>query len=80
MRLAAKVSANVMKSHFIPEMSTLIDEEKPITHEKLSELTESVLDLDNAKFSKKVHIPQEVRKKLAIIGSIRGGTKAHRVI
>lgn len=57
-RLAAKASSNMMQYYFIPEMSTLIDEEKPITHEKLSDMTENVLE--DPKLASRIKLPHEV--------------------
>ncbi|CEG70970.1 hypothetical protein RMATCC62417_06776 [Rhizopus microsporus] len=57
-RTAAKVSSNVMQYYFVPEMSTLIDEEKPITHEKLSNNTEEVLEDPN--MLSRIKLPPEV--------------------
>ncbi|KAI9595339.1 FACT complex subunit spt16 [Syncephalis fuscata] len=47
-RTAAKLSSNMMKHYFVKEMSALVDEEKSITHDKLSEMIENTL-LDDKK-------------------------------
>ncbi|KAI8987435.1 FACT complex subunit-domain-containing protein [Mycotypha africana] len=60
-KTAAKLSSNMMQNFFSAEMSTYIDEEKPITHEKLSELTENALE--NPKFEKRIKFPAEVDNK-----------------
>ncbi|EIE81524.1 hypothetical protein RO3G_06229 [Rhizopus delemar RA 99-880] len=60
-RLAAKASSNMMQYYFIPEMSTLIDEEKPITHEKLSDMTENVLE--DPKLASRIKLPHEIENK-----------------
>ncbi|RCI02345.1 FACT complex subunit spt16, partial [Rhizopus stolonifer] len=60
-RVAAKVSSNLMQYYFVPEMSTLIDEEKPITHEKLSDMTESALE--DPKLVARIKLPPEVENK-----------------
>lgn len=57
-RTAAKVSSNMMQYFFIPEMSTYIDEEKPITNEKLSDLTD--MALEDPKMAKRIRMPPEV--------------------
>ncbi|KAI8393680.1 FACT complex subunit-domain-containing protein [Radiomyces spectabilis] len=61
MRIAAKISSNVMKNYFIDEMSTIVDEEKKVSHEKLAEQTEEAL-LD-PKMAKRLRIPPEVENK-----------------
>lgn len=48
----------MMQYYFITEMSTYIDEEKPVTNEKLSELTENALE--DPKMAKRIRIPPEV--------------------
>ncbi|ORX52677.1 SPT16-domain-containing protein [Hesseltinella vesiculosa] len=58
MRLAAKVSSNVMTHYFTKEMSTMIDAGKSITHEKLSEMTENVID--DPRVAKVLRLPSEV--------------------
>jgi nucleosome binding factor SPN SPT16 subunit len=50
-----------MQYFFIPEMSTYIDEEKPVTNEKLSDLTDSALE--EPKNHKRIKMPAEVRQK-----------------
>lgn len=50
-----------MQYYFVPEMSTLIDEEKPITHEKLSSNTEEVLEDPN--MLSRIKLPPEVRDR-----------------
>lgn len=50
-----------MQYYFVPEMSTLIDEEKPITHEKLSNNTEEVLEDPN--MLSRIKLPPEVRER-----------------
>ncbi|KAG2196503.1 hypothetical protein INT47_012797 [Mucor saturninus] len=60
-RTAAKVSSNMMQYFFIPEMSTYIDEEKPITNEKLSDLTD--MALEDPKMAKRIRMPPEVEEK-----------------
>lgn len=50
-----------MQYYFVPEMSTLIDEEKPITHEKLSDMTESALE--DPKLVARIKLPPEVNIK-----------------
>ncbi|KAI8062799.1 FACT complex subunit-domain-containing protein [Gilbertella persicaria] len=60
-KTAAKISANMMQYYFTTEMSTLIDEEKPITNEKLSEMTENALD--DPKLEKRLRLPPEVQDK-----------------
>ncbi|KAI9251558.1 FACT complex subunit-domain-containing protein [Sporodiniella umbellata] len=60
-RVAAKVSSNLMQYYFVPEMSTLIDEEKPITHEKLSDMTETALE--DPKLIARIKLPPEVENK-----------------
>ncbi|KAI7872577.1 FACT complex subunit-domain-containing protein [Spinellus fusiger] len=61
MRTAAKLSSNVMKYYFMDEMATIVDEEKSVTHEKLSTQTEDVLD--DPKMTKVLRIPSEVENK-----------------
>ncbi|KAI8060590.1 FACT complex subunit-domain-containing protein [Gongronella butleri] len=58
MRLAAKSTSNMMTHYFTKEMSTLIDAGKTITHEKLSEKTEEVLD--DPKLQKIIRLPSEI--------------------
>jgi nucleosome binding factor SPN SPT16 subunit len=48
----------MMQYYFTTEMSTYIDEEKPVTNEKLSELTENALE--DPKMAKRIRIPPEV--------------------
>ncbi|OBZ84460.1 FACT complex subunit spt16 [Choanephora cucurbitarum] len=60
-KTAAKISSNMMQYYFTTEMSTLIDEEKPMTHEKLSEMTENALD--DPKLEKRLRLPPEVEDK-----------------
>lgn len=48
----------MMQYFFIPEMSTYIDEEKPVTNEKLSDLTD--MALEDPKMAKRIHLPGEV--------------------
>ncbi|GAA5811471.1 hypothetical protein MFLAVUS_004908 [Mucor flavus] len=60
-RIAAKTSSNMMQYFFIPEMSTYIDEEKPITNEKLSDLTD--MALEDPKMAKRIHLPGEIDEK-----------------
>lgn len=57
-RTAAKISSNIMQYFFIPEMSTYIDEEKPVTNEKLSDLTDNALE--DPKLHKRIKMPVEV--------------------
>lgn len=57
-RTAAKASSNMMQYYFIPEMSTYIDEEKPVTNEKLSDLTEGALE--DPKLAKRIRLPAEI--------------------
>lgn len=47
-----------MQYFFIPEMSTYIDEEKAITNEKLSDLTD--MALEDPKMAKRIRMPPEV--------------------
>lgn len=47
-----------MQYFFIPEMSTYIDEEKPVTNEKLSDLTDNALE--DPKLHKRIKMPVEV--------------------
>lgn len=58
MRIAAKLSSNMMKYYFIDEMSKIIDEEKEVTHEQLSLQTDAMLD--DPKMPKKIRMPPEV--------------------
>jgi nucleosome binding factor SPN SPT16 subunit len=59
MRLAAKVTSNIMKHYFTEEMSKIIDEEKDVSHEKLSDMTENALE--DPKLEKRIRLPAEVR-------------------
>ncbi|KAI9495094.1 FACT complex subunit-domain-containing protein [Zychaea mexicana] len=61
MRIASRLSVNVMKNYFIDEMSTVVDEERQVTHEKLSEQTEAILD--DPKLIKKLRLPPEADNK-----------------
>ncbi|KAI9316735.1 FACT complex subunit-domain-containing protein [Dichotomocladium elegans] len=61
MKTASKLSSNVMKHYFIDEMSTIIDEERQVSHEKLSEETEAILD--DPKLFKKLRLPPEIENK-----------------
>ncbi|KAI8148314.1 FACT complex subunit-domain-containing protein [Fennellomyces sp. T-0311] len=61
MRIASRLSVNVMKNYFIDEMSTIVDEERTVTHEKLSEQTEAILD--DPKLVKKLRLPPEADNK-----------------
>ncbi|KAG0242359.1 FACT complex subunit spt16 [Actinomortierella wolfii] len=54
-RMAAKLSSLLMKNYFIEEMSSIIDEERTITHEKFTEQLEDVLL--NEKMYKKLKFP-----------------------
>ncbi|KAI9304410.1 FACT complex subunit-domain-containing protein [Cunninghamella echinulata] len=65
MRIAAKLSSNMMKYYFTEEMSTIIDEEKKVSHEKLSELTETFLEdaLSNPNNAKRIRFPSEIEHK-----------------
>lgn len=58
MRLAAKVTSNIMKHYFTEEMSKIIDEEKEVSHEKLADMTENALD--DPKLEKRIRLPAEV--------------------
>ncbi|KAI8890085.1 SPT16-domain-containing protein [Backusella circina FSU 941] len=60
-RTAAKISSNMMENFFITEMSTIIDEEKQVTNDKLSDLTENALE--DPKMSKRIRFPPEVDNK-----------------
>ncbi|KAI8985467.1 FACT complex subunit spt16 [Pilobolus umbonatus] len=60
-RTAAKLSSNMMEHFFIPEMSTYIDEETPITNDKLSDLTENALE--DPKMAKRIRFPPEIENK-----------------
>ncbi|CAO3623830.1 unnamed protein product [Mucor fragilis] len=60
-KTAAKLSSNMMQYYFTTEMSTYIDEEKPITNEKLSELTENALE--DPKMAKRIRFPPEIESK-----------------
>lgn len=51
----------MMQYYFTTEMSTYIDEEKPVTNEKLSELTENALE--DPKLAKRIRLPPEVENK-----------------
>jgi nucleosome binding factor SPN SPT16 subunit len=51
----------MMQYYFTTEMSTYIDEEKPVTNEKLSELTENALE--DPKMAKRIRIPPEIENK-----------------
>jgi nucleosome binding factor SPN SPT16 subunit len=59
MRLAAKVTSNIMKHYFTEEMSKIIDEEKDVSHEKLADMTENALE--DPKLEKRIRLPAEVR-------------------
>ncbi|KAI7860506.1 FACT complex subunit-domain-containing protein [Circinella umbellata] len=61
MRMASRLSVSVMKNYFIDEMSTIVDEERQVTHEKLSEQTEGILD--DPKLVKKLRLPVEPDNK-----------------
>lgn len=65
MKTASKLSSNVMKYYFIDEMSTIIDEERSVTHEKLSEETEGILD--DPKLFKKLRLPDGVRTSTMVV-------------
>lgn len=56
-----------MKNYFNNEMSAIIDEEKPMTHEKLAELTEA--SLYDEKLQKKMRIPNDVSNLNVNIGN-----------
>ncbi|OZJ06388.1 hypothetical protein BZG36_00744 [Bifiguratus adelaidae] len=43
MRSGARVSSQLMRGYFVEKMSTLIDEEKPITHEQLADMVEKTI-------------------------------------
>lgn len=49
---AAKMLNGVMSKYFVDEMSTILDDGRKVTHEKLASRVEAVLDDD--KFWKKV--------------------------
>lgn len=51
----------MMQYYFTTEMSTYIDEEKPVTNEKLSELTENALE--DPKMAKRIRFPVEIESK-----------------
>ncbi|KAJ1332545.1 hypothetical protein BSLG_008847 [Batrachochytrium salamandrivorans] len=56
-RLAAKISSAAMNNYFIPQMSSIIDDSKSVSHEKLTGMTEDAL-LDEGK-SKKLKLPSD---------------------
>jgi nucleosome binding factor SPN SPT16 subunit len=58
MKNAAKLSSLVAKNYLIEEISHLIDEEKPITHEALTTNTDNCLF--DQKLIKKLKIPTDV--------------------
>ncbi|KAK9761234.1 FACT complex subunit spt16, partial [Basidiobolus ranarum] len=62
-KLACKLSSLIMKNFFIDEMSSVIDEEKQITHDKLSELTENSIWDDAA--VKRLRFPADAKLDLA---------------
>ncbi|KAJ3350446.1 FACT complex subunit spt16 [Allomyces javanicus] len=58
---AAKVSAAVMKNHFFEEIMSIIDEEKTITHEELTDRIDAVLAEENiAKYAKRLRFPSDL--------------------
>ncbi|KAJ1332209.1 hypothetical protein BSLG_008871 [Batrachochytrium salamandrivorans] len=61
-RLAAKISSAAMNNYFIPQMSSIIDDSKSVSHEKLTGMTEDAL-LDEGK-SKKLKLPSDVDHSL----------------
>ncbi|KAG0173480.1 FACT complex subunit spt16 [Apophysomyces sp. BC1015] len=58
MRTAAKLSSNMMKYYFMTEMEGIVDAEKPVKHETLSEQAENVLE--DPKMAKRIRMPAEV--------------------
>jgi nucleosome binding factor SPN SPT16 subunit len=48
-----------MENFFITEMSTIIDEERQVTNDKLSDLTENALE--DPKMTKRIRFPPEVK-------------------
>ncbi|ORX99261.1 SPT16-domain-containing protein [Basidiobolus meristosporus CBS 931.73] len=62
-KLACRLSSLIMKNFFIDEMSSVIDEEKQITHDKLSELTENSIWDEN--IVKRLRFPADVSLDLA---------------
>ncbi|KAL1917850.1 uncharacterized protein VTP21DRAFT_3684 [Calcarisporiella thermophila] len=58
MRIASRLSTIMMQNFFVEEMTSIIDQEKNVTHEKIAELTESAL-MDE-KQAKKLRIPPDV--------------------
>ncbi|KAK9717864.1 FACT complex subunit spt16, variant 2 [Basidiobolus ranarum] len=62
-KIACKLSSLVMKNFFIDEMSSIIDEEKQITHDKLSESTENSIWDDG--IVKRLKLPTDAKLDLA---------------
>jgi len=56
--MAAKLSSIMMKNYFTEEMTSIIDEEKQIKHEKFTENIENALD---ESMRSKLKFPSDVR-------------------
>jgi nucleosome binding factor SPN SPT16 subunit len=57
-KAAAKISSQVLKEFFVPQMEKCIDEETNITHEQLSDTTDAAL-LDPKQF-RRLKLPSDV--------------------
>lgn len=56
--IAARASAAIMKNFFIVEMSTIVDEDQKVTHEKLTTKIEDLLGKDAERNAKKYLFPE----------------------
>lgn len=61
MRASSRALVGIMKDYFIDEMSTIIDEEKKITHGQLSQKIEAKIDDDKFFRAKEMKLGPDVR-------------------
>ncbi len=67
MRASSRALVGIMKDYFVDEMSRIIDEEKKITHDKLSEKIESKIDDEKFFKSKEMKLGPDVSTPYAFL-------------
>lgn len=67
MRASSRALVGIMKDYFIDEMSTIIDEEKKITHVQLSQKIEAKIDDDKFFRAKEMKLGPDVRSILLLL-------------
>lgn len=60
MRAVSRVCVGIMNQYFVDEMSTIVDEEKKVTHTVLAQKIEAKLDDDKFFRAKEMKLGQDV--------------------